>query len=149
MSKLPSERIAVIATIDPDAYSAGTQTSDWANAEEWHQLMAVVEAGILAGTATLDAKLMQATSSTGAGAKAISTANAQITQLTTASNDKQAIINLRTDSLDVAGGFSFVALRMTLTTAGGDMSGVLFGVDPRHGPADDFDLASVAEIKSA
>ena len=149
MSKLPSERIAILATIDPDAYGTGTQTSDWASVEEFHQVFAVVEAGILAASATLDAKLMQATSSTGAGAKVVSTANAQITQLDTGDNDKQAIMNLRTDSLDVAGGFSFVALRMTLTTAGGDCSGVLFGVDPRHGPADDFDLASVAEIKSA
>ena len=58
-------------------------------------------------------------------------------------------MNLKTDSLDVAGGFSFVALRMTHATAGGDAAGLLLGINPRHGPADDFDLASVSEIKSA
>lgn len=145
----PSEKIAVVATIDPDAYAAGTFTSDYVNVENFHQIMAIVQAGILAASGTLDAKLMQATSSTGAGAKVVSTANAQITQLTTANNDTQQIMTVRADALDVAGGFSFVALRMTHATAGGDSAGIVLGVNPRYAPADDLDLASVSQIKNA
>ncbi len=145
----PSEKIAVVATIDPDANTAATYTSDWVNMENFHQLMAIVQVGIIAAGGTVDAKLMQATSSTGAGAKAISTANAQITQVTTAGNDTQQILTVRTDALDVAGGFSFVALRMTHTTAAGDSAGLVLGINPRYAPADDLDLASVSQIKNA
>jgi len=144
MGKLPSEYVAIVATIDPDQYSTGSQDSDWVNMEEFHEVMAVVQAGVIAASGTIDASVRQATSSTGAGAKAIT--GKAITQLTTGDNDKQAVINVRTDELDVAGGFSFVSLRQTLTTAGGDMSGVVLGMGCRHAPADDYDLASVAEI---
>lgn len=145
----PSEKIAVVATIDPDAAAAGTFTSDWVNMKDFHQLMAIVMAGTIAASGTLDAKLMQATSATGASAKVVSTANAQITQLTTASNDKQQIMTLRADALDVAGGFQYVALRMTHATAGGDSAGLVLGINPRYQPADDVDLASVSQIKNA
>lgn len=145
----PSEKVAVVATIDPDANAASTFTSDWVNCENFHQIMAIVQVGILVASGTLDAKLMQATDSNGTGAKNISTANAQITQVTTAGNDTQQIITVRTDSLDVAGGFSFVALRMTHGTAGGDSAGLVLGLNPRYAPADDLDLASVSQIKNA
>lgn len=144
MAKLPSEQAAIVATIDPDAYTTGTQTSDWVNMEYWHQLMYIVQCGVLASSATVDADLRQATSSTGAGSKAITSKS--ITQETTAGNDSQKIINLKADELDVAGGFSFVAGRITVTTAGADASGVLLGFNPRFLPANDNDLASVDEI---
>jgi len=142
----PSERVALVACIDPDAYTASSYTSDWVNMEYWHEAMAVVYAGVLGSSATLNAKLMQATSSTGANAKVVSTATHQITALTTASNDKQAIINLHADDLDVAGGFSFVALRITIATSTSDAGGAIYGLRPRFGPASANDLASVAQI---
>ncbi len=147
MSKtLPSERVAVLATVDPDANAASSFTSDWVNMEEWGQLMAIVMAGTIASSGTLDAAMLQATSSTGAGSKAIT--GKSIVQLTTGDNDEQSIINLKADELDVAGGFSFVAIKLTHGTAGGDSAAVVLGFDCRHAPADDFDLASVGEIVS-
>lgn len=142
--KLPSEQFAVVGVIDPDANSAATLYSDYVNMEYFHQAMGLVLAGIIATSGTVDGSLVQATSSTGAGVKAIT--GKAITQLDTASNDKQAIINLKADELDVAGGFKFVALKMVGATAAADSAGVLFGVNPRFGPANDNDLASVAEI---
>lgn len=141
---LPSERVAIVATVDPDAAAASSFTSDYVNMEEWHQIMAIVMAGTIASSGTLDAALLQATTSSGAGAKAIT--GKSITQMDTGDNDEQAIINLKADELDVAGGFSFVALKLTHGTAGGDSAGLVLGFDCRHGPADDFDLASVGEI---
>ena len=114
------------------------------NVEYFHQLMYIVSAGVIASSGTLDAALVQATSSTGAGSKAIS--GKSITQMTTGDNDEQAIINLKSDELDVAGGFSFVAGNITLTTAGGDVGSIVLGFQPRFGPASASDLASVGEI---
>ena len=144
MGSLPSERIALVATVDPDANATGAFTSDYVNMEEFGEALAIVMAGVLAASGTLDAAVLQATSSTGASVKAIR--GKSITQLDTASNDKQQLINIQTDELDVAGGFSFIALRLTHTTAGGDAAGLILGTQCRHAPADDYDLASVSEI---
>lgn len=145
MTSLPTERVAILATIDPDAYGTGTQTSDWVNVEEWGQLMAVVYSGIIVTSGKIDAQLRQATSSTGANTSTI--AGKAITQISTvAGNDKQCIITLKPEELNVAGGYSFVALKMTFTTAGADAGGAIYGLDCRHGPASDFDLSSVSQI---
>lgn len=146
MGYLPSEKVAIVATIDPDAYSAGTQVSDWVNMENFHQIQAIVLAGIIAASGKIDARLVQATSSTGAGAKDVTSKS--ITQLTTADNDKQAVINLKAEELDIANSFTFVALYQKLTTAGGDMGAVVLGFQPRYAPADDLDLSSVDEYVS-
>ena len=148
MSALPSEKFAIVATIDPDAYTSSTSayTSDWANAEYFHEYLAVIAVGTIGTSGTIDAAIVQATSATGAGSKAIT--GKSITQLTQAAtqSDNQAVINLRTDELDVAGGFSFVAVTLTVGTASADAGAVLLGCQPRFGPASDNDLASVAEI---
>jgi hypothetical protein len=140
-----ADNAAVLAVIDPDAYGASTEVSDWVDASEFHQILAIVMAGTLGASATLDAKLRQATSAAGAGAKDIS--GAAITQLVKATDDdKQAIMSLDVDALDIAGGFRYVALSMTIGTATSDAAGLIIGLAPRVGPASDNDLASVDEI---
>lgn len=141
-----ADNAAVLAVIDPDAYGASTEVSDWVDASQFHQILAIVMAGTLGSSATLDAKLRQATSAAGAGAKDIT--GAAITQLTQAGTDadKQAIMSLDVDALDIAGGFRYVALSMTIGTATSDAAGLIIGLAPRVGPASDNDLASVDEI---
>lgn len=140
----PSDRARVVATIDPDAYAAGTYTSDWVHMGLFDSMLAVVLAGDLGVGATLDAKLQQATDSAGTGAKDIT--GKAITQLTQAGtdSDKQALINCRSEELDVAGGFDYVRLSMTVATAASDCGAVVLGFDARYGPATDLD--SVDEI---
>jgi hypothetical protein len=142
----PSEAVAVLGVIDPDANTAAAYTSDWGDMGKFKKAMAIVFAGTLGSSATLDAKLQQATDSSGTGAKDIS--GKSITQLTEAGtdSDKQAIIEVDASELDVAGGFRYVALVMTVATATSDSGGVLLGFEPRFGPASDNDLASVDEI---
>ena len=139
----PSDVAPLMATIDPDAYAADTYVSDYVDMRNFHAAMAVVMAGTLGASATLDAKLVQATDASGTGAKDIS--GKAITQLVKATDDdKQAVINLRAEELDVDGGFTHVALSMTVGTATSDAGAVLLGLFARHEPA--ADLASVAEI---
>lgn len=141
----PSEVVALVATLDPDAYTASSRTTDYVDMEYWGGLMAVVYAGALGTSATLNAKLLQATSSTGAGAVTI--AGKAITALTQAGTDsnKQAVINLQPDELNVAGGFKFVALRV-VNVVTSDFGAAIYGVFPRYGPASANDLSSVDEI---
>lgn len=141
-----SELVAVIATIDPDAQAAGASTSDWAPMKDFERGLAVISVGTLGASATVDAKLQQATDSSGTGAKDIT--GKAITQLTQAGSDsdKQALIDVRGDELDVNNLFDHVAIVMTVATATSDTAALLLGTSARYGPASDFDLASVDEI---
>lgn len=144
---LPSEKVAVCATVDPDVLTAAAHTSDYVSAADFESLMAVVFAGTLGSSATFDAKLVQATDSSGTGSKDISGKSiTQLTQAGTDESDKQAIINVRSEELDLDNGFTHVALTITVATASCDGGGVILGLNPRYAPASDSDLASVAEI---
>lgn len=146
MSTLPSERAAIVGVIDPDANAAGALTTAYVDMSKFERVMAIVMAGTLGASATLDFKLVQATDSGGTGSKDI--ANKAITQLTQAGtdSDKQAVINVMAEELDVQGGFGFVAATMTTATATSDSGAILLGFDATHAPASDNDLASVDEI---
>lgn len=152
---LPSEKVAVVDTIDPDAYATGAQNGGWVNAALFHELMAIGLLGDLGVGNTFDLKLQQATTSGGAGAKDITgKAITQVSQATSPeTKDKQYVINLRTEELDRDNGFDYVRMVMTpgsttspLTLT--DCGAVLLGLMPRHGPASDNDDTSVAEIIS-
>jgi hypothetical protein len=140
----PSNDAVLAGIFDPDAYAAGTYTSGWVDMGNYDSLQAIIAVGDMVATATLDAKLEQATSSGGAGAKDITVK--AITQLTQAGTDdnKQAIINCRSDEIDVAGGFRYVRLSCTLGTAGADLVGLILGHNARWQPA--ADLATVDEV---
>jgi hypothetical protein len=143
---LPSNRGVVAGAIDPDAYTAAAYTSDYVSMADFETMMAIIMVGTMASTSTVDAKLVQATDSSGTGVKDIS--GKAITQLTEAGNDsdKQAIINCRSDELDVANGFTHVAVVMTVGTAASDAGAILLGFDGRYQPT--ADLASVDEVIS-
>lgn len=144
-NKLASETIALVGTIDPVSQGAGSVSTGWVDMALFDQILAAVTSGVLGAAATLDAKLEQAQDSGGTGAKDIT--GKAITQFVKASNDNdQAIINCRAEELDVAGGFSFVRLTLTVGAAASLVHGAIWGVGPRYGPASDSDLASVQEI---
>lgn len=148
INSLPSERAAVVGVIDPDAYAASTVTTDYIPLKNFHRFMATLLVGDIVSTGTVDAKLIGYTSAAGAGAADIP--GSAITQLTQAGTDsnKQAVINLNTDSL-AGTAFTHFRLSVTMGTAGADLGAVVFGFDPRHAPASDSDVATVDEIKSA
>lgn len=147
-NRLFSEDVAIVATVDPDVLTAATHTSDWVDMTMFQQIMAIVMVGTLGSSATVDAKLEQATDSSGTGAKDIT--SAAITQLTQAGSDddKQAIINLNADQLDVANDFTHVRLSITVATASSDGGGIVLGRKARYQPASDNDLSTVDEIVS-
>ncbi|MGR3593035.1 MAG: hypothetical protein ACU0B9_06970 [Limimaricola soesokkakensis] len=138
--------LGLLASIDPDAYAAGTVSTGWISAANWQDFLAVVSAGDLGAGATLDAKIEQASDSAGTGAKDV--VGAAITQLTQAGADSnsQAIIALSADDLDIANGFNHFRLSITVGTATSDAGGMVFGGTCRYGPAADYDAPSVSEI---
>lgn len=150
MNMLPSEQAAILGVIDPDAYAAGTYVTGWIDMSLWDRIQAIVMAGDLGASATLDAKVTVGTTSTG-GTTADVTGGA-ITQLTQAGSDsnKQAIINLDVNQLAATHvAYQYMRLSMTVGTATSDAGGLVLGFGPKYAPADDNDASTVDEIVSA
>ena len=140
-----SELFSVLATIDPASQAVGTVTTGWISAGNHHTLLALVQSGVLGTGATLDAKLQQATDASGTGAKDVT--GKAITQIVKATGDnKQALINLRPDDLDVTNGYAFVRLSLPVAVAASLTAAQLLGFNPRFAPGDASNQAAVAQV---
>jgi hypothetical protein len=129
-----SDEITLAALIAPISQGAGAVSSGWINAGSFNRLMAAIHAGVLGASATVDAKFQQATDSGGTGVKDVT--GAAITQMVKATDDgKFSFINLDPQKLDVAGGFNFVRLTVTVGTAASLVSAEVWGANPRYGVA--------------
>lgn len=140
-----SEQLALLATIDPVSQAAGSITTGWISCSQPERLMAIIQTGVLGASATVDAKLQQATDSGGTGVKDVT--SKAITQIVKATGDnKQAIINCRAEELDTNNGFSYVRLSVTVGTAASLVSAQLFGGYLANLPANAYNQAGVAQI---
>ncbi len=137
------ENATIVATIDPDAYTTGTQESDWVDMTTFRQVDFWVLAGTLGSSAVLNCKARQATAAAGTGAKDIS--GKAITALTQAGtdSDKQACIHV--DARDLDTGATHVQALATLTVATSDYGLVAMGSNSHFKPAADYDLSTVDE----
>jgi hypothetical protein len=141
-----SEQLSILATLDPGNQAPGVATTGWVPLNTHYGLLALVQTGALATGATVDAKLQQALDASGTGAKDV--AGKAIAQLPQASNgaNRQALINLRPEELDVNNGFAFVRLVVTVAAAAANTSAQLLGVNPRLASAETANQAAVAQI---
>ena len=147
----PSNRGVVVDVIDPDAYAPATLTTDWISAADFANFCAIICWGTLGTSDTINAKFEQATTSGGTGAKDVT--GKAITEVDSTDSpephDQQAIINCRSDELDVANDFDYIRLSVTLASTSSplgtsDLGAILLGFDARYAPADD--ATSVAEV---
>lgn len=140
-----TEMNAVLATIDPVSQAAGTVTTGWVSAANFHRLSAEVRTGVMGASATVDAKLQQATDNAGTGVKDVT--GKALTQILKASGDnKQAYIDMLADDLDTTNNFAFVRLSVTVGTAASLISGKLVGYAARFAPASAFNQAGVVQV---
>ena len=132
---------AIVATIDPASYAAGTeQLSDEIDLSKFHELAAVLTAGDIQATGTIDGGFQGSTTSGGSYA-AIS--GKAITQLTAAGSDdnKQVVVHLRADDQTRR----YVKFGVTPATADSIFGVTVLG-KPRYNPPTEQDLASVDEV---
>lgn len=130
----PSARAGVIGIIPPQQAGVGTVTSGWVDMRTFHDLLALINVGVIGASGTIDGRVEQATDGAGTGAKAVT--GLAITQLLKADGDNRiAAINVRPEDLDKNNGFKFVRLSVTVGTASTFLSGLLVGLDPRYGAA--------------
>ena len=142
---LPPQVVGFLGGIAPASISASTVTSGWISTAQYQSFMAIISAGTLGTSATLDAKIQQATDSSGTGAKDVT--GLAITQMVKATDDnKQAILGFASDSLDIANGFNWFRVSMTIGTAASGACATILGMDQRIGSVASTDASSVKEI---
>lgn len=139
------EELAVVATIDPDAYGTGDQSSDVIDMAHFREVIFVVQAGTLGTSATIDFKVYGDTASNGAFSTQIT--GKEITQLTDAGtdSDKQAIVRVTAEEV-MAQGKRYIKGVMSVGAATSDAGVVALASALRYSAAADYDLASVDEI---
>jgi len=112
--------------LPPLTYNGGVSTN-WFAVNDYHRIVVIVSAGTLTGT--LDAAVWQATNLAGGSAKVTGKA---ITQLAATEDEYISAIEIRTEELDVDGGFD--CLRVQTTSSAVNVFEVLvFGFEPRYG----------------
>jgi hypothetical protein len=137
-----SEFAEVLAHIPADSAAAEVNTG-YVYAGGHHRLAVLISVGDLAATATFDVDVEQATSTAGAGAKAIT--GKSTTQLTQAGGDGDdvLIIELQTEELDAANNFDCVNVEVTPAVAAVEFAVFLLGIFPRHAPVATTNVAEI------
>jgi hypothetical protein len=140
-----SEQFAILATLDPVSAAAGAATSSWVPVQNFHSILTIINTGVLGTSATLDARLQQATDSSGTGSKDV--ASRAITQIVKATGDnKQVLINMRTDEIDTTNAYTHVRVVVTVAVAASVYGAQVLGMNPRFAPASDANQAAVVQI---
>lgn len=138
-----SEKLALVATIDPVSQDAGTAYTDDIDMKYWRRVMFIVQLGVMASNSTVDFSVVEGASAS--PTTAMSPAKG-ITQLTEAGTDdaKQAIIEVAVEEL--AAGSRYIRGKLTVGTAASLVSVVALGSVGRYKPENGYDLSSVDEI---
>lgn len=150
MNRLPWEEIAIVGGgIDPDNYSAATYTTGAIDASLFDEIVFIVQAGDLGASATIDFAVQESSTTTSGdfGAMSPAFAIAQLTQTPANDSNKQVWVRVKTSQLSA--GKRYVRGSMVVGSAAVDAGVIALGINPRNGPATDFDLSSVDEFKYA
>lgn len=132
-----TDLVSVAGLIEPVA-GAATYTTVYIDAGSAHSWLATVAVGT-AGT-SVDAKIQQASDSSGTGVKDLS--GSAITQID--GNGESAVIQFKPEDLDTANGFDHFRLSITTVGATAVAGGSVVGVCPRYAPL--ADAAKVDEV---
>ena len=147
-----NEQLAIVATIDPDAYTVGattttTEVSDVIDMDVYHRVMFILMTGTLPAQTAINFNVLQGTATA-----TVTTALAAITALGAGDDDEQVVVEI--EGQDVADGFRYIVGQAVLENTGAgtitlDVAMIAVGDTARYKPASDGDLASVSEIVNA
>lgn len=141
-----NERLALIGTIDPDAYSANTYTSDEINMADFKRVVFILSVGELGLLATVDFEINGGASSN-PGSLATLVTGKDATQLTQAGSDsdKQVIIEVSAEEA-AAQGLQYLEAEVIVGTAACDLGLIVLGEPAHYSDTAGLDLATVAEV---
>lgn len=125
-----------LITVAPAVKSPASEViSSYVSLANYHRAVCVIHTGAIAATGTVIVRLLQATDTAGSSPKGIPTTATQdkiTSTLTTADANSVIVIELRTEELDVTGGYDCVAVGYDVDTDTVAMSIILYGIEPRY-----------------
>lgn len=139
----PSERAAIVGVIDPQTVVNSEVFTDVVDMSKFQQALVLCFLGNMASE-TIDLTLYYCDSD-GNNAVELKAAT-QLSASASANDNKQLAINLDAQELAALNKRYVKAGLVTGNSSGGPACVVILGMQPRFGPANDNDLASVAEI---
>lgn len=139
-----SEALALLAAIPPSAQAVGVVFSPWISLAEVDRILAIIQVGAFGALATVDASIAQAQDNKGTNAKPIGAGKA-VALAASAGNDVQATIDVGATELDVANGYGFVQLGVSVGVAATETAALILGGCARYEPASGFNNASVVQ----
>ena len=113
---------------------AGEVISSYVSLANYHRAVLLIQFGAIAATGTVRVRLIQATDTSGTSPKGIPTTATQdkiTSAIVTGDANSVVAIELRTEELDVTGGYDCVAVGFDVDTDTVAMGAVLYGIEPR------------------
>lgn len=143
IARRPTDEYAIVGVVDPDVLvTTTTHDTDTIDMSLWDSVSFIVSVGTFGTAAALDFVVRESAASDMSSPSNIS--GKAITQLVDGDDDKQAIVNVRSDELSA--GMRYIDGRATVGTETIDGTIIALGFHPRYAPAKDNDLGSVDEI---
>ena len=136
-----SEVNDILATLPSSAANAGVgaHNSGYVSLADYHRAFALLNLGEPGQDATIDVAVTQATDALGTGAKALTTP-AGVTknpaQIVAGDAGGHVGIEIRSEELDVTGGFGYIQVALTVGTATYYSNLTIFGTVSRYEPVD-------------
>jgi len=106
-----SEVYALLGTINPDDYS-GEQNTGYVSLANYHRAVIIIHCGVIA--ANIDVDIEQATDTAGSNPKSLDSASKDIALTALTDSDTVSVIEIRTEELDVDGGFDCINVEATV-----------------------------------
>jgi hypothetical protein len=139
---LATEQVAVLGVIEPQATITTTQYSNVIDLSKFIQALGIAFIGAINASDQVVFSAY-ACDSAGANASAFKTVTFAPTTATTYGNQNTQIkIGVRADDLTNQT-YQYMKFGLKCGTTGGPAAIVVLGIDPKYGPASDWDLASV------
>jgi hypothetical protein len=120
-----SDDQVLIGVLYPATHSSSSANTGWINAGYYKRFQAIITVGVVGSGESITATVQQATSSTGAGAKAMQNPITLSTAIT--ASNQAAVINVNSQSFDANNGFSWVEFALTFTTSGTTAAAETYG----------------------
>lgn len=141
-----SETHKLLISNNSPTLAAGTYDTSWVSLANYHRAAVVLHVIDMGAGATINLSARQATDTAGTSAKAFTTAKA-ITALTQAGGDvdSDVCMEIRTEEMDVTGGFDCLGLRLVVAVANVVVSWHVFGIVPRYAPVGVTEWTEVVE----
>lgn len=141
MSSLPSERVAIAATVDPIDGNGTTIKTDAVDLSKFHEAMFVLLTGVMNDSASVTAIAVQESATTTDGDFAAMTPAKTASSLAGTDDAKQVVLNVKAEELTA--GKRYVRLVATVSAHSVLIAAVGLGLLPRFGPASADNLSSV------